>query len=84
MKINPNVKYCVDVFDIKLFYVDQKKTVVLSYPEAVVWDLMIKKYSIRRMYHVMAIIGRMTPAHAKAVVDDALHFFYTENILLGD
>ena len=84
IKINPDIKYCVDVFDVKLFDADRKKTTVLSDPEAVVWALIANRYSLQKIYRLLAIIGRMTPNHAKSVVDDALRFFYAENLLLGD
>lgn len=80
--INPNITYSVDIFDIKLFNKAKNSLTTLSYPQAVIWDLFIKKYSYKSIIHMMAIIGRMTSTHAKAVVDDTLEYFLEENILV--
>ncbi len=82
--INPNITYSVDIFDIKVFNTTQNRVTVLSYPQAVIWDLFIKKYSYKSIISMMTIIGRMTATHAKTVVDDTFEYFLAEYILVGD
>jgi hypothetical protein len=84
LRIHPELRYCVDPFDIKLFRPGRNQTIVLRHPEAVVWGLLVRGYSVGQMRRLMAIIGRMTPSHAGDVVDEALQYFRSEGLLLGD
>lgn len=80
-RINPDIIYTVDIFDIKVSNAVLNTVTELSYHQAVIWDLLIKNYPYKSIIKMMALIGRMTATHAKAVVDDTLEFLLTENIL---
>ena len=80
-KLNSDYSYCVDMFDIKLINMKERKQLTLKYPEAAVYALMIKGYAYTDMIRLMAEIAFVTRSHAESLVNDTMKMLQKYDII---
>jgi len=80
--IHPDVSYCVDVFDIKLYHALRNASITLPYPQAAVWDMLVKQIPRVKMIDRLSKIGCMTAAHAEQVLGETLDYLLAEQLLM--
>jgi hypothetical protein len=80
--IHPDVAYCVDVFDIKVYHGLLNISITLSYPRAAVWDMLVKETAQAKMIELLSKIGCMTADHAEAVLSDTLEYLVSEQLVI--
>ncbi|MBN2103541.1 hypothetical protein JW835_05815 [bacterium] len=71
-QLNPDFSYCVDIRDIKLISRRDNTRICLPYPQAAVFDLLLKGYSQQAMERMMAKIALVTESHAAGLIRDTL------------
>ncbi len=81
-RFNADFSYCVDIQDVKLVDKKGKKVLTLHYPEAAIFDLLIKRYPHNTMIRMMAHIGLLTETHAENLIRDTIDFLVQHRVLL--
>lgn len=82
--LNPDFSYAVDIQDIKLIDNSNGKLITLNYPEAAIFDLLIKQYPHKMMIRMLSKIGLMTDSHAENLIRDTIDFLVQNNVLMPE
>ena len=81
--LNPNYVYCVDLRDIKLTHKDGRK-LVLDYPQAAIFDMLLKQYSSDTRIRMMRHIGILSEQHARQLINDTIEMLVDTQVLLSE
>jgi hypothetical protein len=79
---NPDIVYCVELHDVKLFNKKTNQSLTLNYPEAAIFDLLVKEYPHLTMIRMLSKIGFMTESHAESLLNDTLDFLMQHNVFI--
>lgn len=82
--LNTDFSYCVDIQNIKLIDQRKNKMITLRYPEAAIFDLLIKQYSHKTMVRMLSKIGLMTESHAENLIGDTIDFLVQNYMLMPE
>ncbi|MCI0493525.1 hypothetical protein L0Z72_00850 [candidate division KSB1 bacterium] len=82
--MNPDFSYAVDIQDAKLIDNTNGKLITLRYPEAAIFDLLIKQYSHKTMVRMLSKIGLMTDSHAENLIGDTIDFLVQNNVIMPE
>jgi len=82
--LNTDFSYAVDIQDIKLIDNSNDKLITLRYPEAAIFDLLIKQYSYKTMIRMLSKIGLMTDSHAENLIGDTIDFLVKNHVLMPE
>ena len=80
-QFNSDFSYNVDIQDIKLVHLKENKQLTLAYPEAAIFDLLIKGYPYKTMIRMMKQITLLTETHAENLIRDTIDFLIQHNVL---
>ncbi|MBN1997921.1 hypothetical protein JW935_10240 [candidate division KSB1 bacterium] len=71
-QLNSDCSYCVDIADIQ--FIDHTNNIQfrLPYPQAVVFDLLLKGYSKDTMVRMICKIALVMEAHAQNLIQDTI------------
>ena len=83
MQLNPEFTYCVDIYDIKLVNREKGIQFCLSYPQAAIFDLLLKGYNRKMIVRMLIHIAHMTETHAEHLLEDTLIDFQNKNMISG-
>ncbi len=83
-RFNTDFSYCVDIHDIKLIDKRDKKMITINYPEAAIFDLLIKQYSHKTMIKMISKIGLLTETHAENLIGETIDFLVQNNVLIPE
>ncbi|HEX9971240.1 MAG TPA: hypothetical protein VGD14_04140 [bacterium] len=82
--LNTDFSYCVDIQDIKLIDKKNNKMITLNYPEAAIFDLLIKQYPHKTLIRTLSKIGLLTEIHAENLIGDTIDFLVQNNVLMPE
>lgn len=82
-KINPCISYCVDSADIKILNKTTHTCFTLPYPQAAIWDFIIKGYSLPRIVKLTSAIAHIDQSHAITLVQDFMDYLIQREILIS-
>jgi hypothetical protein len=82
--INSDISYCVDIQDIKLIDNRNNRMLTLNYPEAAIFDMLIKQYPHKTMIRMLSKIGLLTETHAENLICDTIDFLVQNNVLMPE
>lgn len=83
-QFNADFSYCVDTQNIKLMDKSKSKMITLNYPEAAIFDLLIKQYPYKTMIRMISKIGLMTENHAENLICDTIDFLVQQHVLIPE
>jgi hypothetical protein len=81
---NPDIKYCVDINEVKLIDKGKNELFALGYPEAAIFDLLIKQYPPKTMIRMLSKICLITKSHADSLLRDTIEYLVQQNILIQE
>jgi hypothetical protein len=79
---NPDVSYTVESSGLILINKRTGDKYSIGYPQAAVWDLIIKNYTFDKIARMISNILIVTKSHANSIVLDSLEFLYKKGLIL--
>lgn len=83
-RFNSDISYCVDLHDIKLTDKGNGRLITLNYPEAAIFDLLIKQYPHTTMIRMISKIGLLTETHAENLIGDTIDLLVRNQVLMPE
>lgn len=83
-RFNSDILYCVDIQNIQMIDKLNRKVITLFYPEAAIFDLLMKQYPCEIMIRMLSKIGLMTETHAEDLIRDTIDFLVQNNIIMPE
>lgn len=79
-QIQKNTQYVVEQTHILLL--NEKKQYILAYPEAAIWDFLIKQYPLKKMTKLLSSIAFITESHAEHLIKVCLKKLCQEGFII--
>jgi hypothetical protein len=79
---NPDVSYIVESNSLILINARTGNKLVIDYPQAAVWDLIIKNYTFDMIVRMISNILLITGNQSKSLIVDTLEYLYDKGFLL--
>jgi hypothetical protein len=58
VRISQDIRWIAEIDCIKIMPDDSRSITIINYPEAVLWDLILQRYSSGKMFKILATIKR--------------------------
>jgi len=79
---NPDVRYIIESSGLILINTRSGNKLAIDYPQAAVWDLLIKNYAPDLMIRMISNILLISRTQAKSIILDTLESLYRKGFLL--
>ncbi len=82
IQFNPDFSFCVDVKEIRLVDRKKKTAFCLAYPQAAVFDLLLKGYAPHVLVRMMTKIAHIAPSHAESLIQDTISQLLEKKVII--
>ena len=76
-----NISYVVNMYDIQIIDRQTNQAITLGYPEAAVFDLLIKEYPCEKIIQMISYIVHCAKSHAESILNDTLNKLIQKNFI---